>query len=220
MPSATSIVARSYPDKIIGVENRLPWHLGTDLKLFKERTQGHAIIMGRKTLESIGRPLPNRTNIVLSRTAIEEKPGLKWAQDVSTALFLADIATIYSRKEEFFVIGGEQIYSLFSRYINNIYLTDVFCGPINGDAKFEVDFSDSQRNGKNEWISGREDEYPRSDIDDFAFRITKYRRRVPMHRYRMKEEFMGRDPNFLSYFETYQSKLDSQVTEEQNTLEL
>jgi dihydrofolate reductase len=220
MPSATSIVARSYPDKIIGVENRLPWHLGTDLKLFKERTQGHAIIMGRKTMESIGRALPNRTNIVLSRTEIDEKGGVKWAQNVSTALFLADIATIYSGKEEFFVIGGEQIYSLFSAYINNIYLTDVFCGSINGDAKFDIDFSDSQKNGKNEWISGKEDEYSKSDIDDFPFRITKYRRRVPMHRYRMKEQFMGRVPDFISFFEAYEAKINSQDHGEQNTLAL
>lgn len=207
MPSATSIVARSYPDKVIGIENRLPWHLGTDLKRFKERTVGHAIIMGRKTLESIGRPLPNRLNIVLSRSEISEQNNLRWAKDVSTALMYADFSCVYSGKKEFFVIGGEQIYSLFNIYINKIYLTEVFCGRINGDANFDVNFDFSTKSGKGEWINFKEEEFKRSDVDDFAFRIIEYRRRKPFHRYRMKEEFMGREPDFDKYFELYEKKM-------------
>eukprot|EP01035_Chromulina_nebulosa_P065198 gene65198-89207_t len=80
MPSIASVVARSYPDHIIRIDNSLPWHLKTDLRLFKQRTQGHAVIMGRKTFESIGKPLPNRTNIILSRSEPEycsDFPSLK-----------------------------------------------------------------------------------------------------------------------------------------------
>ena len=141
MPGATSIVARSYPDKIIGIDNELPWHLGTDLRLFKRRTIGHAIIMGRKTFESIGKPLPKRLNIVLSRESMQDSEHLKWAKDPETALLLADIFSICSLKKEFFVIGGEKIYDVFFDYINKIYLTDVFCKNINGDAKFDYEFS-------------------------------------------------------------------------------
>lgn len=209
MPSATSIVARSYPDNIIGVENRLPWHLRTDLQHFKSRTSGHAIIMGRKTFESLGsRPLPNRTNIVLSRTEIlSNSPLVKWAKDPETALLLADISSIFYGKFEFFVIGGEQIYNLFERYINQVFLTQVFCGPINGDAKFETDFEKEAVGSKSAWKHGFEEEYPKTDYDEYPFRITRYERRKPHHRYKSKEEFMGRVPDFDKFFDLYETKI-------------
>ncbi|MBY5363631.1 dihydrofolate reductase [Rhizobium leguminosarum] len=209
MPSATSIVARSYPDNVIGIENRLPWHLRTDLQIFKKRTSGHAIIMGRKTFESLGnRPLPNRTNIVLSRSEIlSNSPFVKWARDVETALLFADVSSIISGKLEFFVIGGEQIYTIFERYINQVFLTEVFCGPINGDAKFETDFEKDAVGSKSEWKHGFEDDYPKSEHDQYPFRITRYERRKPEHRFKSKEEFMGREPDFDKYFELYEKKV-------------
>jgi len=209
MPSATSIVARSYPDHIIGIENRLPWHLRTDLQLFKKRTSGHAIIMGRKTFESLGsKPLPNRTNIILSRSEVPSESHLvKWAKDPETALLLADVSSIFSGNLEFFVIGGEQIYKIFERYINQVFLTEVFCGPINGDAKFDTDFEKDAVGSKSEWKQGFEDEYPKSEHDQFPFRITRYERRKPHHRYKSKEEFMGRKPEFDKYFELYEKKV-------------
>lgn len=210
MPSVASIVARSYPDKIIGIENELPWHLGTDLQMFKARTQGHAVIMGRKTFESIGRPLPNRTNIVLARSEpeyISEHKGLVWAPDPSTAFLIADMASIISGKMEFFVIGGEQIYKTFHTYLNRIFVTDVFSGPMNGDAKFDVDFDAEARGNKSEWIIEDEDDFPKSDKDEFPFRITEYRRRRPYHRYRVKEELMGRATNIDAYWEQYEMRL-------------
>lgn len=208
MPSATSIVARSYPDKIIGIENRLPWHLRTDLQLFRQRTQNHAVIMGRKTFESIGKPLPNRVNIILSRSPISvQAPNVRWAGDPETALLLADIASIYLGTTEFFVIGGEQIYEIFARFINQVFVTDVFCGPINGDAKFETDFEAGARGPHSEWKRGAEDEYKKSEHDEFPFRVTRYERRKPYHRYKSREEFMGREPNFELYFSLYEKKV-------------
>lgn len=209
MPSATCVVARSYPDKVIGIENRLPWHLRTDLQLFKQRTSGHAIIMGRKTFESLGsRPLPNRTNIVLSRTEIKPASSLvKWAKDPETALLFADVHSIFAGNLQFFIIGGEQIYKIFERYINQVFLTEVFCGPINGDAKFETDFEKDAVGSKSEWKRGFEDDYPKTDFDEFPFRITRYERRRPHHRYKSKEEFMGRQPDFDSYFALYEKKV-------------
>jgi dihydrofolate reductase len=211
MPSVASIVARSYPDNIIGIDNQLPWHLKTDLQLFKRRTQGHAVIMGRKTYESIGKPLPNRKNIILSRSEpeyISHHKDLQWASDPETAFLFADIASILSGKMEFFVIGGEQIYKTLGTYFNRIFVTDVFCGNINGDAKFDVKFDAKEAGKKSEWIVVNEDDYPRSDSDEFPFRITEYRRRVPFHRYRVKEELMGRSPKIEEFWEQYELKLD------------
>lgn len=218
MPSATSLVARSYEDKIIGVDNQLPWHLKTDLQLFKRKTLGHPVIMGRKTFESIGRPLPNRTNIILSRSEIDiNHPEIRVARDPETALFLADIVCIYNQQSNFFIIGGEQIYSIFEKYINCVYLTEVFCGHINGDAKFDTDFASSSAGPQSEWRIRGEEDYPKTESDDFPFRVTKYVRRRPYHRYKMKEEFMGRSPDFDLFFEQYAKKMGIEESSEQLT---
>lgn len=214
MPSATSIVARSYPDKIIGVENRLPWHLGTDLKQFKRRTMGHAIVMGRKTYESIGKPLPKRLNIVLSRTEIPESENLKWARDRETALLLADIYSISNNKKEFFVIGGEVIYELFQIFINKVFYTDVFCGNINGDAKFEKEFSNE------DWWFPYEEEFPAGLSDDFPFRVTCAIRRKPEHRYRSKIDFMNYDPHIINLIDKYNVLAEPSSNIKEQQLEL
>ncbi len=202
MPSATSLVARSYPDKIIGVENTLPWHLGTDLKHFKSRTQGHAVIMGRKTFESIGRPLPNRRNIILSRHLIEDTENVKWAPNPETALLLADQYSIINLKKEFFVIGGEEIYNIFHKYINIVFLTDVFSGPINGDAKFEREFD-----GR-EWWFRFEKEFPKSEADDYAFRISCIVRRKPFHRFASKNEFSADERAVWDAWARYEAMME------------
>lgn len=212
MPSAASIVARSYPDRIIGIDNTLPWHLRTDLQLFKKRTSGHVVIMGRKTFESIGKPLPNRKNIVLARTRpgfLDEFPSVQWADSPETAIYLADVDSIISGNMEFFIIGGEQIYRTFHTLMNRIFVTDVYCGNINGDAKFDVDFDvDSnvprnERSKRSEWLIVAEDEFPKTEHDEYPFRVTEYRRRVPTHRYRVKEEFMGRVPDMDKYWQLH-----------------
>lgn len=201
LPSATSLVARSHPDKIIGIDNALPWHLGTDLKHFKQRTQGHAIIMGRKTFESIGRPLPNRQSIVLSRRKLEDSENVKWASDPETALMLADQFSIYNLKKEFFVIGGEEIYGIFDKYINILYLTDVNTGRINGDAKFEREFD------RREWWFRYEREFPKSEIDDYSFRISCIIRRKPVHRFAAKNELNLDNVGALDAWEKYEQMI-------------
>ena len=211
MPSAVSVVARSYPDRIIGVENRLPWHLGTDLKHFKALTQDHVIIMGRKTFESLGRPLPNRINIVLSREKIEDRANLFWVQNPETALLLADFHSICKGKKQFFVIGGEGIYSLFNKYINKVFLTDVNSGPINGDAKFDYDFPNS------EWYYKFEREFQKSEIDDYSFRISYIVRRKPEHRKRMISEF--RETNKLFDVNWQQFTADKDVVDDEHHIE-
>ncbi len=202
MPWATSVVARSYPDHIIGIENQLPWHLGTDLKRFRRRTEGHAVIMGRKTFESIGRPLPRRLNIVLSREKVADSNNLKWADSPETAILLADNYSIINLKKEFFVIGGEKIYELFNNYINKVFLTDVFCGNINGDAKFPYDFP------RDYWRYISEEEFSKSDIDDYAFRITCLIKRKPEDRFRLREKILSFDPKTEEFLDRYIQLID------------
>src|SRR4051812_25404518 len=102
MPSISFVVARSWPQRIIGFENKLLWRLKTDMRFFRNTTQGHAVIMGRKTFESIGKPLPNRLNIVLSRDPGNNSDNLKWVSDRESALFFADCFSILNGKKEVF----------------------------------------------------------------------------------------------------------------------
>ena len=209
MPSATSIVARSHPDHIIGVDNALPWHLRTDLQHFKKLTAGHAVIMGRRTFESLGRPLPNRLNIVLTRQTIEDYDNVKWAKDPETALLLADVHSIYTLQPEFFVIGGEVIFGEFQKYINQFWLTDVYTGPMNGDAKFDYDFSPA------EWRTREEREFPPGEHDDYAFRITHHIRRKFEHRVRSKEEFMPTSSHILDRLDEWSAFIESQPPQDE-----
>ena len=105
----------------IGLNNRLPWHLSADLIRFRTLTMGHHILMGRKTYESIGRPLDGREMIVLSRQADFHPAGCRVARSLSDALELAN-----SRGEtEVFVIGGGEIFSQAAALADRIYLTRV-----------------------------------------------------------------------------------------------
>jgi dihydrofolate reductase len=105
----------------IGYQNRLPWRLSADLKKFKELTMGHHIIMGRKTYESIGRPLPGRTSIVVSRNPEWEADGVLVANSLEAALELAR-----SRgEEEAFIIGGGVVFMQALELADRIYLTRV-----------------------------------------------------------------------------------------------
>ena len=103
-------------NRVIGCRGRIPWHLPEDFKWFKRTTTGHAVLMGRKTFESLGRALPNRTNIVVSRTG--EFPGLEVIRDL--AEFDADSYTC-----EVFVIGGAEIYRQALPCCTDLYLSVV-----------------------------------------------------------------------------------------------
>jgi dihydrofolate reductase len=173
------------------------------MRHFRERTKDHAVIMGRKTFDSIGRPLPRRLNIVLSRNPVPENSTLKWARNPETALLLADQYSIINLKKEFFVIGGENVYNIFDRYINVVYLTEVNTGRINGDAKFSREFD------RREWRFFYEKDFPKSDIDDFSFRISCLIRRKPIHRYASRHDLDLRDPSSIEAWERYQIMVGS-----------
>jgi dihydrofolate reductase len=130
---------------VIGRDNQLPWHLPEDLKFFKSVTMGKPILMGRKTFESIGRPLPGRTNIVISRDPQWHSAGVEVAQSLEAALQQGREACHAAGAEEIMVIGGEQIYRMALPLADRLYLTQVDA-EIEGDAYFPVvDFDDWQQ---------------------------------------------------------------------------
>lgn len=117
-------------NRVIGVENRLPWHLPADLKRFKSLTTGHHIIMGRKTFESIGKPLPGRTNVIVTRQLGYRVDGCKVVHTLDAAL----MAT--RGDEEAFIIGGADIYKQALSYADRIYVTEIDTEIAKGDAHF------------------------------------------------------------------------------------
>ena len=119
----------------IGLNNQLPWYLPEDLKYFKSVTMGKPLIMGRKTFDSIGRPLPGRANIVLTRDPQWTSDGVKVVQSVEQALLAGEIACEASDVDEIMVIGGEQIYRMTIDLADRIYLTQVDAD-VEGDAFF------------------------------------------------------------------------------------
>lgn len=118
-------------NRLIGKDNQLPWHLPNDLKYFKEVTMGHKIVMGRKTFESIGKPLPGRENIVLSTNPNFVADGCKMYHSIDA--FLQD--TKKRLDEEFFIIGGAMIYETFLPHADRLYITEID-GEFEGDTYF------------------------------------------------------------------------------------
>jgi dihydrofolate reductase len=126
-----SLVAAIGKNNVLGKDNKLIWHIPEDMNRFKTLTSGFPIIMGRKTFESIGRPLPNRTNIVISRDPKQIHPDAIMASSIVDAFEKA--LTLHSK--EIFVIGGSQIYHESMPYADRIYLTIINASP-EGDTFF------------------------------------------------------------------------------------
>lgn len=124
-----SIIAALAENRVIGVNNTLPWRLPNDLKHFRRLTTGHAIVMGRKNYESIGKPLPERTNIVVTRNSGYRADGCLVAHSLDEALALA------GNDPEIFVIGGAEIYREALARAGRLYLTQVHAH-VDGDTFF------------------------------------------------------------------------------------
>jgi dihydrofolate reductase len=128
-----NIIAAMSSNRVIGKDGKLPWHIGHDLRRFKALTMGHPIVMGRKTFESIGKPLKGRRNIVLTRYNTYEQQGIEIANSIQAALDLCN----WERK--IFFIGGEEVYKQALPITDKIHLTIVHKN-FDGDAYFP-DFS-------------------------------------------------------------------------------
>jgi dihydrofolate reductase len=160
-----SLIAAASENNVIGRAGEIPWHLPDDLKFFRTKTQGHPIIMGRKTMQSMGKPLPNRHNIVISS---HEFPGPPLEFDVVHSLPEALDLAKKDSSEEIFVIGGGQIYNLALPLANRIYLTRVHT-TLDGDAFFPIlNFG--------EWKETARQEHLPDEKHQFAFTFLTYER--------------------------------------------
>lgn len=127
-PKLIAMVAMT-SERIIGKDGGLPWHLPEDLKTFKKYTSGHPIVMGRKTWDSIGKPLPNRQNIVLTRDG-------SWSAEGAEVIHSpADLKNIQLIKPEVYIIGGAQVYELFMDQLEEILVSHVYQN-YSGDTQF------------------------------------------------------------------------------------
>ena len=141
-----SLIAAMSENRVIGRDNKLPWHLPEDLQHFKGLTLGHPIVMGRKTFESIGRVLPGRTNVILSRSPGVSVAGARVYRSLDDALDA--LKRELGAKAEIFVVGGAEVYRQALPLADRVYLT-VVRGEIGGDAFFPElsakDFTETER---------------------------------------------------------------------------
>lgn len=114
-----SMIAAMANNRVIGLDNQMPWHLPIDLQHFKAVTLGKPVVMGRKTFDSIGRLLPGRRNVVISRQSPQDNKGADWVTDLEQAFALLSDA------EEIMVIGGGQIYQQCLPFAQRLYLTEI-----------------------------------------------------------------------------------------------
>ncbi|MCC2546647.1 dihydrofolate reductase [Hymenobacter sp. BT175] len=161
-----AMVVAAADNGVIGRDNQLIWHLPADLKHFKQITLGHPIVMGRRTYEAIGRPLPNRTNLVVTRQEDWRAEGCEVAGSVQEAIRRAQ-----ELDEDVYVIGGGEIYRQSLPLTDTVFLTEVH-HEFEGDTTFP-------ELPRTEW---REESRERHEADDkhaYAFSFVKLRRRLP-----------------------------------------
>jgi dihydrofolate reductase len=153
-----SMIAAMGRNRVIGSQGQLPWKLRDDLRLFRENTTGHAVVMGRKTWDTLDKPLPNRTNIVLTRQPDLDVPtGVHVVRELDQALALC------AEDSEPFIVGGGQVYRLFLPHATRIHLSIVDLEPP-GDATFpELDES---------WVTVHEQRFEQNDRNEASFLYT------------------------------------------------
>jgi len=153
---------------MIGMEGGMPWHLSSDLKRFKRDTMGKPILMGRKTFESIGKALPGRLNIVISRSEFEAD-NIVHASSIDAALFIAEGWASGNGADEICIIGGGQIYKSAIEHASKLYVTHVMASP-DGDTKFP-DINEA------DWQPVSREEVPRGEKDSADTLYVVYERR-------------------------------------------
>ncbi|MBL4607179.1 MAG: dihydrofolate reductase [Pseudomonadales bacterium] len=130
-----SLIAAMAQNCVIGRNNKLPWYLPEDLKYFKRVTMGKPLIMGRKTFESLGKPLPGRPHIIITRDETYTYPSCHIVHDLQSAKTCAESLLLIDGGEEVVVIGGAEIYGLMLPEVDRMYLTKVHQA-VEGDAYF------------------------------------------------------------------------------------
>lgn len=171
-PMLSMIVAMSN-NRVIGVDNQLPWRIPEDLKHFKAKTLGKPVIMGRKTYESIGRPLPGRLNLVVTRNSNWSAEGVQVYLSPELAVDAALKHAAEQRLDEVMIIGGAQLYQDLLPVVNKLYVTHVDV-TIDGDAFFpEIDASI--------WFEVDQSALRSDDTGKYAYRFVEYVKKVFAH---------------------------------------
>lgn len=133
MSRLIGIVAMTRQQRVIGLAGKMPWHLPDDLKFFRRQTLGHTVVMGRNTFDSIGRPLPQRRNVVLTHQREWQHAGVEVVHDVDAILCLAQ-----ENDRDTYIIGGAQVYGLLLSKLDALFVTHV-AHDYPGDAFFPAD---------------------------------------------------------------------------------
>ena len=160
--SKFSMIVAHDRSRRIGFENRLPWKLPTDMRHFRTVTAGKAVLMGRKTAESIGRALPGRLNLVMTRSNFAPYPEQEPVRSLEQARQLAGL-------EDIVCIGGGEIYSLMLPFADRLYVTEVDTVLPQYDASFPL-VNPAQ------WLRTEVSEWVQEEKDEFAMRMLEYRR--------------------------------------------
>ncbi|MDT4289356.1 dihydrofolate reductase [Methylomonas sp. MO1] len=154
-----SLIVAMASNRAIGLSGQMPWHLSADLKRFKQITMGAPILMGRKTFEAIGRPLPGRENIIVSRDPSYQQPACQVFTDIDSVL------QRYADSPELFVIGGATLYEAMLSYADYLYLTEIH-KTFAGDTFFpEIDAS--------QWREVARDDVKNDQAVDFSYSFLK-----------------------------------------------
>lgn len=174
MSVPVAMIAAVGDNGVIGDGNAIPWRLPSDFAHFKRMTLGKPLIMGRKTFESIGKPLPGRTNIVVSRQPGYQPEGVLVIPSLAAALDHAQAIAAADGAEEVMIGGGAQIYAEAMPMADRLYVTHVALSP-QGDAHFPAIPTD-------DWIDAGGIDVPAGPKDSAAFRVRIYRRRPSSRR--------------------------------------
>lgn len=163
-----SIISAIGENNEIGLENKLLWDLPRDMKHFRETTSGHTVIMGRKTFESIGRPLPKRRNIIITRDTTYMKDGIEVANSLDEALRMASLENGKKFEEnqdevEVFIIGGAEIYKQAIEKANRLYITHVKAN-FNADVYFPVIGPEWKEISRSDYEADNENKFPHSFV--------------------------------------------------------
>ncbi len=160
-----SLIAAIGKNNELGKNNTLLWNMPADMKHFRDTTRGHTVIMGRKTFESIGRPLPNRRNIVITRDNQYQKDGIEVVHSMEEAL-----ALVKDSDEEVFNIGGSEIYKVGMPFADKLYITHI-------DGSFDADaFFPEIKN--TEWEQSSTEPYEKDAENPYNYSFTVYTKRT------------------------------------------
>lgn len=163
-----AVMVATAENGVIGRDNGLPWHLPEDLRYFKRVTLGKPVIMGRKTFESIGRPLPGRLNIVITRRQDFRAEGVVAVSSLEQALGRAADAARADGVDELVVIGGADIYRLAIGRADRLYITEIHAC-VEGDVRLpEIDWAD--------WREVRRERHPAAGSNSFDYSFVVYER--------------------------------------------